>query len=90
MNKEIHNHIPIEDEGYLLSVPLYKKLLAEVLQIIEVLGLPENQEVQTKKLIKQRFYFFLNELGFQVDYKELTELIRSNKIKTTNVWSCEE
>lgn len=88
--KETYNSIPIEDEGYLLSVPLYKKLLAEVLQIIEVLGLPENQEVQTKKLIKQRFYFFLNELGFQVDYKELIELIRSNKIKTNSVWSYEE
>ena len=74
------------DEGFLLPIPLYKKLLAETLQSIESLGLPEKQEQAIKQLIKKNFYYYLNELGRQVDYPKIQKILEKDRSITLGSW----
>lgn len=81
MQKEYAGLKP-KTEAVIFMTAIYKKLLAETLQQIETLGLPERQEQATKSIIKKNFYSYLNELGMQVDYEEVGMLVAKRQLNT--------
>jgi len=83
-DKYIVQQIADENEALLLRVSLYKKLIAETMQLVETLGLPQGQESAIKSFIKKNFYSYLNEVGLIVDIEEIYKLVYDKKLTTSH------
>lgn len=73
-----------KNEAFVLQVSLYKKLIAETLQLVETLGLTQGQESAIKSFIKKNFYSYLNEVGLIVDIEEIYKLVYDKKLTTSH------
>jgi hypothetical protein len=70
--------------GYVINNSTPKKLVGEILQIIEILGLQDRQEEQTKNLIRQTIGNTIANESIEISSEEYSRLRREDYNNNNN------